>query len=212
MQRAGPHDGGRLFQTVDKAANRSLTRGPLLSLPQRGRVPPQRQVRENAATSSGVETRPRSRSSRSPSSGLRPPSPAGGRTPFVTLHHVFSCQTHICRHADGRGKPLPYELYYSLIKTFNYPRATSDTADGFVGQALDGITQAINDLLKRLEYFIMEAPGTKLFPDLLNRIHLWGVRRYEHQFYVWSDLQGAGFVPSCPIANKNDVIIWIRCR
>ena len=31
-------------------------------------------------------------------------------------------------------------LYYSLIKTFNDPRTTCDTADGFTSQAADGIT------------------------------------------------------------------------
>ena len=50
-------------------------------------------------------------------------------------------------------------------------RASCDTADGFTGQAEDGIAQAVNDFVEGLEHFIMEASGSKFFPNLLNRIH-----------------------------------------
>ena len=60
-----------------------------------------------------------------------------------------------------------------------------------MGQAADGIAQAVNDFVECLEYFIMEASGSKFFPNLFNRIHFWCVWRNEHQFNIWKQLQGA---------------------
>lgn len=72
-------------------------------------------------------------------------------------------------------------ILISNKKRIRNPLPASDTFNRFIGQIANSVTQAINNMVQRFEYFVLESHRAKLFPDLLYGIHFWCVRRDTEQ-------------------------------
>ncbi len=92
-------------------------------------------------------------------------------------------------------------------KTVKYPRAASDRRNTSRGEGTDHIREAVHDLGQGGKIDIVESLDPDRFPDLLNGIHLRGVRREEEKHNVIRNDKGLGFVPGRTIAAKQDDII-----
>lgn len=73
------------------------------------------------------------------------------------------------------------DLYYFLIKSFNYPVSPRDAGNDLVGQRTNGIAQSLNHLFQSSKYLIMESSIPEFFPNLFNRIHFrriwWDIKK-----------------------------------
>ena len=64
-------------------------------------------------------------------------------------------------------------------------------------------------MVQSLEYFVSESHSAKLFPDLLYGIHFRRVRWYVQRCDITRNLESFRLVPTCPIANQQNLILWI---
>lgn len=90
------------------------------------------------------------------------------------------------------------------------PIPAGDTADHSCRQVLYRITQPLDHLVQACERLVAESPFADLFPDLLDRVHLRGIRRDKCKVNVLRDLKPVRPVPSGSVTNQEQLIIRIR--
>ncbi len=100
----------------------------------------------------------------------------------------------------------------SHLKHRHNPLSASNTLDDAGRQFSNDITQAINNLLQRLEDFVAKASFANLFPYLLNGVHFGCIGRNEHQRNLIGNSQRNCLVPHRTVTDQQDLIIGICLR
>ena len=80
-------------------------------------------------------------------------------------------------------------LYYSSIKTIDNPGAAGNAPNGIRRKITNRITEPENHFFQSREDLVAKPHLAKLFPDLLNGIHLGRIRRNRDELYVVGNTQ-----------------------
>ena len=71
------------------------------------------------------------------------------------------------------------------------------------------IAETVNNFIQSCKYFIAKSHFAQFFPDLFNRIHFRGMRRYEKQLNVFWNTEGSGLMLGSSITAQKNHIVWI---
>ena len=105
--------------------------------------------------------------------------------------------------------PWNEDMILISIKYFTYPIPFRNTHDCLSRKVVDGLTETIDNLFQSGEYFISEALGSQLSPDLFDGIHFRSIGWNVEQRYVFGNFHRFGLVPGCPIADQQNIVIRI---
>ena len=81
-----------------------------------------------------------------------------------------------------------------------------NTPNGLSGEISDRAAQTLDNVLKRRKNLVLKALTAQLSPDLLDGVHLGGIRRDMEQGDVGGNLKRFGVVPGGSVTAERNMV------